>query len=145
MNPVVYTVDDLFVGQSVSISLTVTREAVLSFGSLTLDENPLHYSDDFSSRTQFRQINAHGMLITSYVIGVVGSQLPGAGWMCLGVKTEFNNPTYIGDVINVRVEVQKLVPVLGIAILKGEVRNGRGELLNSSEIKVKELEFIGEL
>ena len=139
------SISDLYIGQHVLESYSITRDIILQFGALTCDENPLHHSDNFSSQTQFMQINAHGMLIASYVVGVVGSQLPGAGWMCLGVKTDFNKPTYVGDVITVKVEVQKLIPVLGIAILKGEVRNQDGELLNSSEIKVKQLEVVGEL
>lgn len=135
------TIGDIIVGLGSTKSVRVTRESIIEFGSLTGDENPLHRDDEFSKITQFKQINAQGMLITSYIVGIVGTTLPGRGWMCLGVNTNFHRPVFVNDVVTINLEVSKTIPVLKTAVLKAEVRNSDGELINSAEIKVKQLEL----
>ena len=65
------------------------------------------------------------MLLGSLIIGLVGSYLPGPGWMCLGVDSSFSQPVFTKDNISINISVSKVVKVLGVAILDGEIINQR--------------------
>ncbi len=133
-------IGDMKVGMSHTKMHNISREMILTFGSLTKDRNPLHRDDDFSSKTQFGQINAQGMLLASHIIGLIGSSLPGPGWMCLGVDSTFNNPVFPDENVQVTVTVKKIIVALGVVVLEGEMINSDGIVVCRAQIKVKQLE-----
>lgn len=135
------TIKDLAVGQRERKSHIVSEDMILQFGSLTHDNNPLHSDRAFGKKTQFNDINAQGMLLGSLIIGTVGSDLPGPGWMCLGVDLSFNLPVFPEDQIEVNVMVEKIVEALGIVLLKGEITSASGNVVCRANIKVKQLEI----
>ncbi len=80
------------------------------------------------------------MLLSSLVVGVVGTDLPGKGWFCLSVNTSFTNPGYIGDLLSIRVVVRSKISSLKVLILDGEVLNAKTkQILVRCEVKVKSL------
>jgi len=133
-------IGDLEVGMSHTEKHNINREMIVAFGALTKDRNPLHCDDVFSSKTQFGQINAQGMLLTSHIIGLIGSSLPGPGWMCLGVDSTFNNPVFPDDNVELTVTLKKVIAALGVAVLEGEMINSNGLVVCRAQIKVKQLE-----
>lgn len=135
------TITDLEIGQKEKKTHIVSEDMILKFGTLTHDNNPLHSDRKFGKKTQFNDINAHGMLLGSLIIGTVGSDLPGPGWMCLGVDLSFNLPVFPKEKIEVSVMVEKIVTALGIVLLKGEITNTNGNVVCRANIKVKQLEI----
>lgn len=135
------TITDLEVGQNESCSHIVTHDMILQFGTLTYDSNPLHSDYAFGHKTQFNNINAQGLLLGSLIVGIIGSDLPGPGWMCLGVDLSFNLPVFPEDQIEVSVTVDKIVEALGIVVLKGQIKNARNDVVCRADIKVKQLEI----
>ena len=133
--------EDLEIGQIHSKEYLVSKEMILQFGTLTNDDNPLHSDHEFGKKTRFKDINAQGMLLGSLIIGIIGSDLPGPGWMCLGVDTSFNLPVFPKDKIKVSAKVEQIVNALGVVILSGEIRNENNEITCKAKIKVQKLEI----
>jgi acyl dehydratase len=124
---------DLTVGQTASRSLEVTPEKVRAYADITGDRNPLHFDEDFVSRTRFGQLVAHGGITTGVLHALVAEDMPGPGTVFLSQNWKFTAPVYIGDTITARAEVlsvheSKPVCSLGIrverqdgeAVLEGE-------------------------
>lgn len=133
-------IGDFKVGMTHTEEHNISRETILKFGALTKDSNPLHGDDEFSSNTQFGGINAQGMLLISSIIGLVGSSLPGPGWMCLGVDSIFNNPVFPDDNVQITVTIKKIIVALGVMVLEGEMTKSDNVVVCRAQIKVKQLE-----
>lgn len=133
------TIGDIKVGMSANRLVLIQNDDIENFGRLTKDSNPLHMDLEFAKETMFKQVNAQGSLLSSYIVGVVGSKFPGKGWMCLGVDSTFNLPVFPGDSVKITVVVDKIVENLGIVILDGKMANMEGGVMCRAKITVKEL------
>ena len=69
--------EDLKVGQSESISHTVTERDVELFGEATGDCNPVHFDEAYARKTVFRGRVAHGALSIGYHLGGDRHQIAG--------------------------------------------------------------------
>ena len=91
--------EDLKVGQSASVSHTVTERDVELFGEATGDMNPVHFDEAYARKTVFRGRVAHGVLAIGFMSAVMGTQLPGPGSIFLSATTDFKGPVRIGDTV----------------------------------------------
>lgn len=95
----------LQVGQSANVRRVFRQEDFDRFAALSGDDNPIHVDPAFSARTKFGRTVAHGMLLYAAVGGVLGSRLPGPGTVQLEQELVFPSPTYVGEEVDIRVEV----------------------------------------
>src|SRR5215210_9323707 len=93
------------VGQRASRSLTVTTEQVSKFAEISGDYNPLHFDEEFVSRTKFGCLVVQGRLTTGLLHALVAMDLPGPGTVFLSQNWKFLAPVYIGDTITAQAEV----------------------------------------
>ena len=70
-----YYIDELKPGMSESFTKTVTARDVELFGEVSGDVNPVHFDEDFASRTIFKGRIAHGVLSASYISTVLGMKI----------------------------------------------------------------------
>ncbi len=87
------------VGDRATRSLTVTADHVKQFAAITGDYNPLHFDDDFASRTKFGRLVAQGGITTGLLHALVAMDLPGPGTVFLSQNWKFTAPVFIGDTI----------------------------------------------
>lgn len=100
--------EDLVVGQSESVSHTVTERDIELFGEATGDMNPVHFDEAYARKTVFRGRVAHGALSVGYISAVIGNQLPGAGAILLSATTAFKGPVRIGDTVITSATVKEI-------------------------------------
>ena len=93
------------VGDSASVSKTITEDDIGRFAALTGDSNPVHLDEAFAGKTRFGRRIAHGMLAASLISRAIGMELPGRGAIYLGQNLKFMAPVYPGDTITARVTV----------------------------------------
>ena len=93
------------VGDSASISKTITDEDIQAFADVSGDHNPLHLDDEYAATTRFGRRIAHGMLSASLISAVLGNELPGAGSVYLSQTLKFVKPVFPGDTVTARVTV----------------------------------------
>ncbi len=101
--------EDLSLGLSELVFKTVTDQDVVGFADISGDQNPIHLSDLYASKTRFGQRIAHGLYTASLISAVIGTRLPGPGAVYLSQTLNFKAPVKIGDVVRVHVEVAELI------------------------------------
>ncbi len=125
------TFKDYHLGEKIlTSSITVTESHIVNFASYTGDFYPLHMDEEYAKNSMFKGRIAHGPLIFSLSVGLVGmtgyykdSIIAFVG----GDEMRFFNPVKIGDTIRVEVEVVGKVetsrPERGIVKFKYTVLN----------------------
>src|SRR5436309_10562090 len=97
------TFDEIKVGDSASLSRTLTREDVQLFAVMSGDVNPAHVDEEYARSDLFHKIVAHGMWGASLISTVLGTKLPGPGAIYLGQSLKFRRPIALGDTVTVSV------------------------------------------
>jgi 3-hydroxybutyryl-CoA dehydratase len=95
----------LNVGDSASISKTITDADIAAFAQVTGDHNPLHLDEEYAAKTRFGGRIAHGMLSASLISAVLANELPGEGSVYLSQTLKFVKPVFPGDTVTARVTV----------------------------------------
>ncbi len=70
---------------------------------------------------------------------ILGTQLPGAGNLCLTQNLGFPNPVYAGDTVTMQVSVVQKFERLKTLALKIEAKNQSGDVVYFGDAKVKVL------
>ncbi|WP_286830298.1 MULTISPECIES: MaoC family dehydratase [Kordiimonas] len=97
--------EDMSIGQSDSITRTITAEMIEAFAEISGDVNPLHLDAEYAATTRFGERIAHGALTASFISAVLGTRLPGIGAVFMHQSTKFLAPVRIGDTVVATAEV----------------------------------------
>lgn len=100
-----YYLEDIKVGDSESLSRTVTERDIQLFGEATGDMNPVHFDEEYARKTIFRGRVAHGALTIGFLSALLGTRLPGEGTIFVSATIDFKAPVRIGDTVTVRATV----------------------------------------
>lgn len=117
------------VGDSDSVTMTITDEMVRAFAALSGDDNPVHVDDAFAAKTRFGKRIAHGMLLGALLSRVAGTKIPGPGTIVISQDIRYKEPCYIGDTVTAEIKILHMradKPVIKIA---SRVTNQDGAIL----------------
>lgn len=95
--------DQIAVGESVTLTNTITEDDVSSFAIASADTNPLHLDADYAENTRFNQPIAHGMLVSGTVSAAL-ARLPGVV-VYLSQEMEYCAPVFVGDTVTAVCEI----------------------------------------
>ena len=104
------TFDELQLGDSASLSRTLTRADIDLFAVMSGDVNPAHVDEEYARSDMFHKVIAHGMWSGALISTVLGTQLPGPGTIYLGQSLRFLKPVGLGDTVTVTLTVARLDP-----------------------------------
>lgn len=104
-----YFLDELTVGQSESVSKTVTDDDLQKFGDVSLDHNPVHFDEAYAKGTMFGGRIAHGMLTASLFSGLLGMRLPGPGTIYLSQTLKFKAPVRLGETAVATITIKEII------------------------------------
>ena len=121
------------VGDTATVTKTITEADIRTFGDLTGDHNPLHFDREHARRTRFGQPIGHGMLTGSLFSPIIAHQLPGEGAIYLSQSLRFAAPVFAGDSITASLTVTHVREDKQIITLEGVAKNQRGEVVISGE------------
>jgi 3-hydroxybutyryl-CoA dehydratase len=127
---------NLKVGDTASLTKTITDADIRAFAELSGDRNPIHLDDEYAATTRFGRRIAHGMLAASLISTVLGTELPGIGTVYLSQNSRFLAPVYPGDTVTARVTVKNIREDKPIVTLETICENQSGELLIKGEAVV---------
>ena len=117
----------LQVGDTDSLTKTITDDDIRAFADLTGDHNPVHLDDEFAKTTRFGRRIAHGMLSAGLISAVLANKLPGTGTVYLSQSLTFVAPVYPGDTVTARVTVTRVREDKPIVTLETICTNQRDE------------------
>jgi len=99
------TYDELSIGQSATLTRSLTLDDVRAFAAVSGDINPAHLDAAYAEQTIFHGVIGHGMWGGSLISAVLGTQFPGPGTIYLHQDLDFTKPVRIGDTLHVTVTV----------------------------------------
>ena len=128
--------DEIRIGDTASMSKTVTEYDVYTFAGVTGDFNSVHVDAEFAKTTMFKERIAHGMLSAGFISAVIGTALPGKNTIYLGQDLQFKAPVKIGDTVTATVEVLEKIEAKNRLVLKTTVVNQNGVLVTDGKATV---------
>ncbi|MFO1070178.1 MAG: bifunctional enoyl-CoA hydratase/phosphate acetyltransferase [Geminicoccaceae bacterium] len=122
---------EIRVGDTASITRTVSQMDIAAFAAVSGDVNPVHLDEQAAPGG----IVAHGMLGGALVSTVLGTRLPGPGTIYVAQDLRFRRPVRVGDTITVTVEVREKAAGNRV-VLDCRCTNGAGELVTDGRAEV---------
>jgi phosphotransacetylase/acyl dehydratase len=97
------TFDDIAVGDSASLTRTLSKDEIDIFALVSGDANPALLDESYARADMFHRIVGHGMWGGALISAVLGTKLPGPGTIYLGQDLRFLKPVGVGDAITATV------------------------------------------
>ncbi len=117
---------DIENGQSASRSIVVTADIVARYADLTGDHNPLHFDEEFTSKTRFKRLISQGGIAVGLLHALVAMELPGAGTVFTEQHWTFPAPVYIGDTITATGTITEWLPDRNRGMIEFVIINQNG-------------------
>jgi phosphotransacetylase/acyl dehydratase len=130
------TFDEIAVGDSASLSRTLSHSDIELFAVVSGDVNPAHLDPTYAATDMFHRIVAHGMWGGGLVSAVLGTVLPGPGTIYLGQDLRFRRPVGIGDTVTAKVTAREKRPDKGIVLFDCGCTNQKGETVITGTAEV---------
>ncbi|HVJ49921.1 MaoC family dehydratase [Desulfitobacterium sp.] len=130
---------EMNMGDSASLSKTVTESDILTFAGLTMDFNPVHVNAEYAKESIFGERIAHGMLSAGFISAVLGTVLPGPNAIYLGQELKFIAPVKIGDTVTATATITEKREDKRILKLQTTVTNQRGEVVVDGSAVIKKI------
>jgi phosphotransacetylase/acyl dehydratase len=127
------TFDELKIGDTASLSHTVSQRDIDLFATVTGDVNPAHVDPAYAETDMFHHIIIQGMWGAGLISAVLGTKLPGPGTIYLGQDLRFRRPVFIGDTITATMTVREKKPEKGDVTLDCVCKNQHGEAVITGE------------
>ncbi len=118
---------------------TITEADVVMFAGLTGDYNQLHTDEEFAKTTPFGRRIAHGLLVLSYAVGLLGRLgfIEGTALAFRELTWKFSQPVFMGDTVHVKARCRELKPMArlggGLVIFDLSVVNQEGKTVQKGE------------
>jgi 3-hydroxybutyryl-CoA dehydratase len=119
------------VGDKKKITEVITAKRVDLFAEMSGDYNPIHMDEEHAKKTRFGRRIAHGMISAALISRALAMEL-GPGGIYLAQEMKFLKPIFIGDTVDIELEVLKLNEKRGIGTISTIVRK-----VDTGEICVK--------
>ncbi|MGD9695326.1 MAG: MaoC family dehydratase [Thermoleophilia bacterium] len=134
-NPPGRTLEQLSVGDSASLTRTISLDDIETFARISGDDNPAHMDDAWAEASIFKGRVAHGILTAGLISAVLGTRLPGVGSIYLSQTLKWIAPVRPGDEVTATVTVKEIIADRGRAVLDTVVARG-DELVLTGEALV---------
>ena len=130
-------IDELYVGQSSTMSKRFSLDDVKAFAGLSQDNNPVHLDKEYAEKSVFQNRIVHGFLTGSLFSAIIGTKLPGNGSIYLGQTLNFKKPVYHDQLITATVTVMEIRKDKPIVKLSTVCKNEKDEVVIDGEAIVK--------
>lgn len=100
--------EDLHIGQSATLSKTITESDIQMYSAVSLDTNPIRLDEAVARQSRFGGRIAHGMLSAGLISALLGTRLPGPGSIYLRQSLALKAPVRIGHTVTATVEITDL-------------------------------------
>ena len=131
------TFDEITIGESASVTRTLSRQDIALFALVSGDVNPAHLDEDYAATDMFRRVIAHGLWGGGLISAVLGTELPGPGAIYLSQSLRFLRPVGLGDNITATVTVLEKHVDKRIVVLDCLCTNQHGEEVIAGQAEVK--------
>ena len=117
----------------VTAGRTVTEADIVNFAGISGDYNPLHFDEEFTSKTRFGRLMAQGGIAVGLIHALVAMDMPGPGTVFLSQDWKFTAPVFIGNTITAEAEVVSVHASKPVCQLKVVIRRQDDEIVLAGE------------
>lgn len=130
-------IEELYIGQTASLTRVFTSDDVELFAWLSSDYNPLHLDIQYARSSLFGKRIVHGFLVGSLISAILGTKLPGPGAVYLNQNMNFRKPVYHDDSVTAVVEVTAINRDKRIIYFDTKCINGNGDIVIDGNAVIK--------
>lgn len=130
-------INELYIGQSASVSRRFTTQEVEMFSDLCMDKNPVHLDEEYARNSIFGNRIVYGFLTASLFSGIIGSILPGNGSIYLNQNMNFRKPVYHNELLTATCTITHIREDKPIVTLETICRNETGEIVVDGTALIK--------
>lgn len=130
------TYDELAIGQSSSLTRTVSEDDIKAFAMVSHDYNPAHLDHDYADNSMFQGVIAHGMWAAGLISAVLGTKFPGPGTIYLNQSLSFRRPVKPGDTLTATLTVKAKDDEKKWVTLDCQVTNQDGKAVVTGDAQV---------
>lgn len=127
-------INDLYIGQSYSLSKRFSTEEVEQFAALSMDSNPIHINKNYAKKSIFKEQIVHGFLLGSLFSAIIGTALPGNGSVYLGQTLKFRKPVYHNQLVVATVTIENINIEKSLVTLRTVATNEIGVVVEGEAI-----------
>ncbi|MET3697299.1 acyl dehydratase [Bacillus oleivorans] len=102
------TVEEISVGERLSLTEKIEDKDLLLYLGLTNDANPLYIQHDYAAQTPFKKPIVPAIMLSGIVMAAVTKHIPGPGSHILKHEMEFHKPVYHYETVHFSFEVKKV-------------------------------------
>lgn len=125
------------IGNSFEKKYCITEEMGEQFAKISGDFNPIHLDQEKAEQTIFKKKIVHGMLVGSYISGIIGNDFPGNGTIYLKQNLMFKRPVLYNQEITIKVEIVDIDEEKSRLVLGTTCYDDKGQMLLDGEALVK--------
>ena len=131
---------NLYLGVKASVAKSFLAEEVDYYCKyISHDTNPIHLDSEFAKTTTFGKCIVPGLMAASLFGGILGTSLPGNGTIHLSQTCSFMLPIFVGESIEVEIELIKIRDDKPIYTFRTSIHNAEGKIVAIGEAVVKYL------
>jgi phosphate butyryltransferase len=130
------TYEEIKVGDTASLTRTLTTDDIQLFAAMSGDVNPAHLDPAYAATDIFHKVIVHGMWGGGLISAVLGTELPGPGTIYLGQSLRFRHPVAPGDTITATVTVTEKQDTHHLVTLDCRCTNQTGDVVIGGEAQV---------
>lgn len=101
-------IDELFEGESLSITETIEDSQLLLYLGLTNDANPLFIQHKYTEKTEYERPIVPSIMLMGIISSVVSKHLPGPGSNIVNLSFNLVHPVYHYETLTFHFEVIKI-------------------------------------
>ena len=128
--------EDIHIGDSASLSKTISENDVYTYAGITGDFNPVHVDAEFAKNSMFKQRIAHGMISAGLISAVLGTELPGINTIYMDQTISFLAPVLYGDTLTATIECAEKDDTKHRIKFKTTVTNQNGTVVTDGMARV---------
>ncbi len=124
------TFDEIQIGQSASVTRTLTMQDIQLFGAVSGDFNPTHFDEAYAAQAlKHHKVVGHSMWAGTLISAILGDELPGPGTVYKGQELNFHRAVELGDTITMTITVKEKIAEGHVVIFDCRCVNQAGELV----------------
>lgn len=129
--------ESILEGAKVERQYTIAPEVYTRFLEAFEDCSPIHVDDAYARERGFQGKVMHGAILNGFVSHFIGMHFPGNRSLLLSVDLRYANPSYLGDVLEIRATVTRKVDSQQVILLTMQLENlTQGILAASGRVQV---------
>ena len=123
-------------GDRFSKDFEVTQEVYAGFIAIFRDRNDLHTDSVFARARGFQDMVMHGNILNGFISYFVGECLPLRNVIIHAQEIKYNKPVYLGDRLELQVEVTEVVESVGVVQFRFQFLNQTSVTVAKGKIQI---------